>query len=124
MGSEMSAVQVVINGIDVNHITIDPAATVSSDGAKITWPGGEIDASAYGAGAVFMSQAGAQIGDILQDGVLVTPPVAAAPPPTAAQLLAYAEAKRAAIGDGGISVNIAAAASSAATATAATSNVL
>jgi hypothetical protein len=105
----MSIAQVIKNNECFEAIAVDPAAAVAGGGAKITWAGGEIDASVFGAGATFMMQPGAGIGWAVVNGVLVEPSAPPAPVPTGAELIAYAEAKRVAIAAGGISVNIASA---------------
>jgi hypothetical protein len=75
----MSIAQIIMAGVVVNVIAVDPAAVISSDGLKITWPGGEFDAPA---GSKFMAQAGAGIGWTLVSGVLIAPPAPPAPPPS------------------------------------------
>ncbi len=87
----MATAQIVSNGVVINAVAVNPAAVLAPGGAKITWPGGELDAPA---GTTLMMQPGAGIGWTLSSGVLVAPP---APAPTTAQLQAYANAKAASL---------------------------
>lgn len=102
----MSIAQIIKDDVVTNCIAVDPSAVISADGSKITWANGEYDAPS---GSAMMMQAGAGIGWVLSGSVLVAPAAPADPAPTQAQLLAYAEVKRALISDGGVTVNIAAA---------------
>lgn len=85
----MGIAQIIESGVVVDAIVVDPAGVVSSDGSKITWPGGEFDAPS---GVTLMMQAGAGIGWTLANGVL-SAPVVVAPVLTVAQAQAYASAK-------------------------------
>jgi hypothetical protein len=102
-GPFMNIAQVIIAGEVVTCPVVDPAAVVSPGGAKITFPGGELDAASFGAGASFMIQPGAGIGWALVNGVLVAP-VVTPPAPTQADLIAYSAAARFNHETGGISV--------------------
>jgi hypothetical protein len=88
----------------INVARVPDGAAISTDGKTAEWTEGSYPAPD---GCTLMNQAGAGIGFRLVGGVLMAP-VIVAPAPTPAQLLAYAEALRAKISAGGISVNIAA----------------
>ncbi len=70
-------IQIAENGMIVNVILVDDAATITKSGKCIEWDGDGIDAAP---GATFMAVEGAQIGWLLKNGVLVATPEPEAPP--------------------------------------------
>lgn len=70
-------IQIAENGMIVNVVMVDDAATISKNGKRIDWDGDGLDAPP---GATFMAVEDTQIGWLLKNGAFTAPPEPDAPP--------------------------------------------
>jgi hypothetical protein len=67
----MTIAQIVANNEVINTLVVNDAAVITNNGTELAWPGGGILMAP--AETIFMMQAGAAIGWVLTNGVLVPP---------------------------------------------------